>query len=56
MHSKDASQKSEPAKKVEETKDLRQANEHIREAQDEDDTGRVDARKTGNKPALDRGR
>ena len=39
------------------TKDLREANENIRKAQDEDPTGRaVDPKKTGNKPRFDRDR
>lgn len=39
------------------TKDLREANENIRKAQDEDTTGtRVDPKNTGNKPRFDRDR
>jgi len=40
-----------------ETKDLREANENIRKAQDEEPTGApVDPKKTGNKPRFDRDR
>jgi len=40
-----------------ETKDLREANENIRKAQDEEPTGTsVDPKKTGNKPRFDRDR
>jgi hypothetical protein len=40
-----------------ETKDLREANENIRKAQDEDPTGTtIDPKKTGNKPRFDRDR
>ena len=40
-----------------ETKDLREANENIRKAQDEDATGTaIDPKKTGNKPRFDRDR
>jgi hypothetical protein len=40
-----------------ETKDLREANENIRKAQDEEATGtRIDPKKTGNKPRFDRDR
>ena len=39
------------------TKDLREANENIRKAQDEESTGTsVDPKKTGNKPRFDRDR
>jgi hypothetical protein len=39
------------------TKDLREANENIRKAQDEDATGTtIDPKKTGNKPRFDRDR
>ena len=40
-----------------ETRDLREANENIRKAQDEDTSGTpVDPKKTGNKPRFDRDR
>jgi hypothetical protein len=40
-----------------ETRDLREANENIRKAQDEDATGTaVEPKKTGNKPRFDRDR
>ena len=40
-----------------ETKDLREANDNIRKAQDEEPTGTpVDPKKTGNKPRFDRDR
>ena len=40
-----------------ETKDLREANENIRKAQDEEPTDTsVDPKKTGNKPRFDRDR
>jgi hypothetical protein len=40
-----------------ETKDLREANENIRKAQDEEPTETaVDPKKTGNRPRLDRDR
>ena len=40
-----------------ETKNLREANENIRKAQDEDATGTtIDPKKTGNKPRFDRDR
>ena len=42
-----------------ETRDLREANENIRKAQDEEATGTgtsVDPKKTGNKPRFDRDR
>lgn len=40
-----------------ETKDLREANDNIRKAQDEEPTGAaVDPQKTGNKPRFDRDR
>lgn len=40
-----------------ETRDLREANENIRKAQDEEATGpSVDPKKTGNKPRFDRDR
>jgi hypothetical protein len=40
-----------------ETKDLREANDNIRKAQDEEETGTpVDPKKTGNRPRLDRDR
>jgi hypothetical protein len=39
------------------TKDLREANENIRKAQDDETTGTpVDPKKTGNKPRFDRDR
>lgn len=39
------------------TKDLREANENIRKAQDDETTGvPVDPKKTGNKPRFDRDR
>lgn len=39
------------------TKTLREANENIRKAQDEDPTGTaIDPKKTGNKPRFDRDR
>ena len=39
------------------TKDLREANENIRKAQDEETDGHpVDPKKTGNKPRFDRDR
>ena len=42
--------------KPDETEDLREANENIRQSQGDDATGPVDSTKTGNKPAFDRGR
>ena len=40
-----------------ETKDVREAGEHIREAQESDEPDvRVDPKKTGNKPRFDRDR
>ena len=54
MHSR-----NEPDQKLGkgETKDLREANENIRKAQDEDATGTtIDPKKTGNKPRFDRDR
>ena len=54
MYSKD---KSDQNSGKGETKDLREANENIRKAQDEDATGTsVDPKKTGNKPRFDRDR
>jgi hypothetical protein len=38
------------------TKDLREANENIRKAQDEESTAPVDPKKTGNRPRFDRDR
>ena len=39
------------------TKDLREANENIRKAQDEEDTNApIDPKKAGNKPRFDRDR
>ena len=54
MQSRD---KSEQNSGKRETKDLREANENIRKAQDDEavDTA-VDKRKTGNRPAFDRDR
>lgn len=54
MNSRDTSeQHSEKG----ETRDLREANENIRKAQNEDTTGPpVDPKKTGNKPRFDRDR
>lgn len=54
MHSKDTADQN--AGKGE-TKDIREANENIRKAQDEDPTETsVDPKKTGNKPRFDRDR
>ena len=54
MHPKD---KAEQNSGKGQTKDLREANENIRKAQDEDapDT-HIDPKKTGNKPRFDRDR
>jgi hypothetical protein len=52
VHSKD---KAEQNSGKGETKDLREANENIRKAQD-DDAVAVDPQKTGNKPRFDRDR
>jgi hypothetical protein len=49
--------KSEQNSRKGETKDLREANDNIRKAQDEEATGTsVDPKKTGNKPRFDRDR
>ena len=54
MYSRD---KSEQNSVKGETRDLREANENIRKAQDEDATStNVDPKKTGNKPRFDRDR
>ena len=54
MHPRD---KAEQNSGKGETKDLREANENIRKAQDEETTNTsVDSRKTGNKPRFDRDR
>jgi hypothetical protein len=54
VHSRD---KSEQNSGKGETRDLREANENIRKAQDEDTTDTsVDPKKTGNKPRFDRDR
>ncbi len=54
MYSKD---KSEQNSGKGQTKDLREANENIRKAQDEETTDTsVDPKKTGNKPRFDRDR
>jgi hypothetical protein len=48
--------KAEQDSRKGETKDLREANDNIRKAQDEEATGTVDPKKTGNKPRFDRDR
>jgi len=49
--------KSEQNSAKGQTKDLREAGENIRKAQDEDPTGAsVDPKKTGNRPRFDRDR
>lgn len=54
MYSKDKTDQNSGKGK---TKDLREANENIRKAQDEEPTGApVDPKKTGNKPRFDRDR
>ena len=54
MYSKDKTDQNSGKGK---TKDLREANENIRKAQDEEPTGApVDPQKTGNKPRFDRDR
>ena len=53
MDPKDRSQKPGESKPP---KDLREANENIRKAQDEGAPSPADDRKTGNKPAFDRDR
>ncbi len=49
-------QNEEKEGKAEQPKDLREANENIRKSQGDDATGPVDKKKSGNKPAIDRGR
>ena len=56
MPSSDTDKKEQNSSKGE-TKDVREANEHIREAQESDGAdSRVDPKKTGNKPRFDRDR
>lgn len=53
VQSDSKTQTSDPQK----VRDLREANENVRKARDEDATdAAVDPKKTGNKPALDRDR
>jgi hypothetical protein len=53
----DSSTKAEQNSGKGETKDLREANDNVRKAQDDEATGTpVDPQKTGNKPRFDRDR
>lgn len=53
----DSKDKAEQNSGKGQTKDLREANENIRKAQDEESTdASVDPKKTGNKPRFDRDR
>ena len=62
VYSRDESQKrtsdgkQNDADNADKTKDLREANENVRQSQGDDATGPVDPKKAGNKPAFDRDR